>query len=136
MGTERPIVVHQLNATGVSPAEFIRIVAATGCKLVTLFTFDGGDQVPRSNTGLSYPQPVTPQNKAETLAALAETGVAVDGIEFFPLTEEVDLEIYVPALAMGANSAPSGHRRTCSSATTPWSSTSSASSATWPSARV
>ncbi len=101
MGTERPIVVHQLNATGVSPAEFIRMVAATGCKLVTLFTFDGGDQVPRSNTGLSYPQPVTPQNKAETLAALAETGVAVDGIEFFPLTEEVNLDIYVPALAMG-----------------------------------
>ncbi len=101
MGTERPIVVHQLNATGVSPAEFIRIVAATGCNLVTLFTFDGGDLVPRTNTGLSYPQPVTPENKAETLAALAETGVSVDGIEFFPLTEDVNLDIYVPALAMG-----------------------------------
>ena len=101
METARPIVVHQLNATGVSPAEFIRIVAGTGCKLVTLFTFDGGGQVPRTNTGLSYPQPVTQENKAETLAALAETGVAVDGIEFFPLTEEVDLDIYVPALAMG-----------------------------------
>ncbi len=101
MDTERPIVVHQLNATGVSPAEFIRIVASTGCNLVTLFTFDGGGVVPRSNTGLSYPQPVTPDNKAETLAALAETGVSVDGIEFFPLTDDVDLEIYVPALAMG-----------------------------------
>ena len=74
MGTERPIVVHQLNATGVSPAEFIRILAATGCKLVTLFTFDGGGQVPRSNTGLSYPQPVTPGNKAETLAGWPRPG--------------------------------------------------------------
>lgn len=101
MGTDRPIVVHQLNATGVTPAEFIRIVARAGCNLVTLFTFDGGDQVPRSNTGLSYPQPVTAENKAETMAALAETGVSVDGIEFFPLTEDVDLDIYVPALAMG-----------------------------------
>lgn len=101
MTTERPIVVHQLNATGASPAEFIRIVAATGCKLVTLFTFDGGGVVPRTNTGLSYPEPVTQENKAETLAALGETGVSVDGIEFFPLTEDVDLNIYVPALALG-----------------------------------
>ena len=101
MATERPIVVHQLNAPGVTPAQFIRMVAATGCNFVTLFTFDGAGQVPRSNTGLSYPQPVTQENKAETLAALAETGVSVDGIEFFPLTEEVDLDIYAPALAMG-----------------------------------
>ena len=101
MEPARPIVVHQLNATGVSPAEFIRMVAATGCNLVTLFTFDGGGVVPRSNTGLSYPQPVTLDNKAETLAALAETGVSVDGIEFFPLTEDVDLDIYIPALEMG-----------------------------------
>lgn len=98
----RPLIVHQLNATGVTPAEFIRIVAANGCDQVTLFTYDGGDLVPRTNTGLSYPQPVTQANKRETLDALTETGVALDGIEFFPLTETVDLDSYASALALGA----------------------------------
>jgi sugar phosphate isomerase/epimerase len=98
----RQLIVHQLNATGVSPAEFIRIVAANGVDQVTLFTYDGGDLVPRTNTGLSYPQPVTQANKRETLDALAETGVTVDGVEFFPLTEAVDLNSYAAALAIGA----------------------------------
>jgi sugar phosphate isomerase/epimerase len=100
--TRPPLIVHQLNATGISPAEFIRIVAANGCDQVTLFTYDGGDLVPRTNTGLSYPTPVTQANKRETLDALADTGVTVDGIEFFPLTDAVDLEAYRAALAMGA----------------------------------
>ena len=98
----RPLIVHQLNATGVSPAEFIRIVAANGVDQVTLFTYDGGDLVPRTNTGLSYPQPVTQANKRETMDALAETGVTVDGVEFFPLTDTVDLNLYAPSLALGA----------------------------------
>ena len=96
-----PLIVHQLNATGVSPAEFIRMVAANGVDQVTLFTYDGGDLVPRKNTGLSYPTPVTQANKQETLDALAETGVTVDAVEFFPLTDAVDLEIYAPSLALG-----------------------------------
>jgi sugar phosphate isomerase/epimerase len=100
--TRPPLIVHQLNATGVSPAEFIRIVAANGVDQVTLFTYDGGDLVPRTNTGLSYPTPVTQANKQETLDALAETGVTVDAVEFFPLTEAVDLDAYRAALAMGA----------------------------------
>lgn len=100
--TRPPLIVHQLNATGVSPAEFIRMVAANGVDQVSLFTYDGGDLVPRKNTGLSYPTPVTPANKQETLDALKETGVTVDAVEFFPLTDAVDLEAYRAALAMGA----------------------------------
>ncbi len=100
--TRPPLIVHQLNATGVSPAEFIRIVASNGVDQVTLFTYDGGDLVPRTNTGLSYPTPVTAANRQETLDALAETGVTVDAVEFFPLTDAVDLESYRAALAMGA----------------------------------
>lgn len=98
---ERQLILHQLNAVGVSPAEFIEIAAANDCGWVTLFTFDGGSVVPRSNTGLTYPEPVTQANKAEVLAALARTGVQVNGVEFFPMTDAVDIGEFRPALELG-----------------------------------
>jgi sugar phosphate isomerase/epimerase len=98
----RPIILHQLNATGVSPAEFVRLAADNDCRSVTMFAFDGGEVLPRSNSGLSYPTPVTAESKEQVRQALAENGVELDGIEFFPLTGEVDFERYRPALALGA----------------------------------
>jgi sugar phosphate isomerase/epimerase len=98
----RPIILHQLNAVGVTPADFIRIAADNDCRHVTLFAYDGGHVLPRSNTGLTYPTPVGAESKEEVRRALADGGVALDGIEFFPLTAEVDLDLYKPALALGA----------------------------------
>jgi len=98
----RPIILHQLNAVGLAPAEFIRIAAENDCHHVTVFAYDGGHVLPRSNTGLTYPTPVTAESKADVRAALEDGGVAIDGIEFFPLTAEVDFEVYKPALALGA----------------------------------
>lgn len=98
----RPIILHQLNAVGVSPSEFIRLAAANDCRQVSVFTFDGSDVLPRSNSGLAYPQPVTADSRRDVSRALADTGVTLDGVEFFPLTAEVDLNIYEPALALGA----------------------------------
>jgi sugar phosphate isomerase/epimerase len=97
----RPIMLHQLNAAGVSPAEFIRIAADNGCRRVTMFAYDGGHVLPRSNSGLSYPTPINEENKEDVRRALAETGVVLDGVEFFPLTADVDFEIYRPAMALG-----------------------------------
>jgi sugar phosphate isomerase/epimerase len=97
----RTIMLHQLNATGVAPDEFVRIAAAAGCRRVTMFTYDGSDILPRSNTGLSYPVPITPETKEEVGRALDETGVALDGVEFFPLVAGVDFEIYRPAMELG-----------------------------------
>jgi sugar phosphate isomerase/epimerase len=98
----RPIILHQLNAVGATPAEFVRIAADNDCRRVTMFAYDGGDVLPRSNSGLTYPTPIGPDMKDEVARALAETGVALDGIEFFPLTADVDFELYKPALALGA----------------------------------
>jgi sugar phosphate isomerase/epimerase len=98
----RPIMLHQLNAVGVTPAEFVRIAGDADCRRVTMFAYDGGHVLPRSNTGLTYPTPIGPEMKDEVRRALDETGVALDGIEFFPLTAEVDLDLYKPALALGA----------------------------------
>lgn len=97
----RQIMLHQLNANGVSPAEFIRIAADCGCDRVTMFAYDGGHVLPRSNSGLSYPTPISAENKEEVRQALAETGVVLDGVEFFPLNADVDFELYKPALAIG-----------------------------------
>lgn len=98
----RPIILHQLNAVGATPAEFVRIAADNDCRRVTMFAYDGGHVLPRSNSGLTYPTPIGPDMKDEVARALAETGVALDGIEFFPLTADVDFELYKPALALGA----------------------------------
>lgn len=94
-------MLHQLNATGVSPAEFVKIAADAGCRRVTMFAYDGSDVLPRSNSGLSYPIPITAETKDEVRQALADNDVALDGIEFFPLTADVDFELYRPALELG-----------------------------------
>jgi sugar phosphate isomerase/epimerase len=98
----RQLIVHQLNAVGATPVDFIKMSAAVGIQYVTVFTFDGATVLPRSNTGLNYPVAVSRGEKREVAAALADNGVAVNGIEFFPLTDEVDLNQYVPALDLGS----------------------------------
>ena len=97
----RTIMLHQLNATGVGPVEFVRIAADAGCRRVTMFAYDGSDILPRSNSGLSYPVPITAETKEDVRRALDETGVSLDGVEFFPLVADVDFERYRPALELG-----------------------------------
>ncbi len=98
----RPLIVHQLNAVGPSHVDFIKMAAAVDIQFVSIFTFDGGTVLPRSNTGLNYPQALSRHDKQTVAAALAVHGVAIDGIEFFPLTDEVDLNRYAAALDLGA----------------------------------
>lgn len=98
----RPIMLHQLCATGVDPADFVRLAAANDCPRVTMFAYNGNSTLPNANTGLSYPTPIAPEMAGEVRAALADGGVALDGVEFFPLTAEVDFERYKPAMALGA----------------------------------
>lgn len=97
----RQLVLHHMNAGEAAPAAFVRLAAAHGCDAVTLFAFEGSRVLPSSNAGLSYPAAVTPENEDEVRAALAETGVSLEAVEFFPITAEVDLELYRPALARG-----------------------------------
>ncbi len=98
----RTFVLHQLNAVELAPADFVRLAAQNDVDRVTLFAFDGGSVLPRSNSGLTYPTAITPQTRQDVLDTLADTGVGVDGVEFFPMTESVDLELYRPALELGA----------------------------------
>jgi sugar phosphate isomerase/epimerase len=98
----RPIILHQLCATGVDPAEFVNIAADNDCRDVTIFVYNGNATLPNSNTGLNYPEPVTSESRAELRRALVDNGVSLDGVEFFPITADVDFELYKPAIALGA----------------------------------
>lgn len=98
----RQIILHQLCATGVAPAEFVRLAAENDCAGVTMFAYNGNATLPDSNTGLSYPTPITAASRGEVRQALADCGVSLDGIEFFPITGEVDFALYKPALELGA----------------------------------
>jgi sugar phosphate isomerase/epimerase len=98
----RQIILHQLCATGVDPAEFVRIAADNDCRAVTMFAYNGNATLPDTNSGLSYPTPISADSREAVRRALADNGVALDGVEFFPITAEVDFEVYKPAIAMGA----------------------------------
>lgn len=99
---ERPIILHQMNAAGVDPDDFIHLAAANDCGAVTMFAYNGNATLPSSNNGLTYPTPISAESQEDVRRALAETGVQLDGVEFFPITAEVDFDVYKPALAMGA----------------------------------
>lgn len=108
---DRQIVLHQFNAPDASLVDLIAMASANGCDRVSIFGFNGASVLPPRNASLAYPQAVTPQNKREVMQALSDHGVTLDGIEFFPITAEVDFDVYRPALAqareMGARRAVS-----------------------------
>jgi sugar phosphate isomerase/epimerase len=99
---KRPILLHQLCAADLTLDAFIALAAANDCHTVSVFGFDGATVLPRSNTGLSYPTAITRETQAGVQRAMKEHHVAIDGVEFFPLTNDVDVEIYKPAIAMAA----------------------------------
>jgi sugar phosphate isomerase/epimerase len=98
----RQIILHQMNAAGVDPDAFVRLAADNACRTVTMFAYNGNATLPTTNTGLTYPTPISAESKDAVARALAETGVKLDGVEFFPITAEVDFEVYKPALVIGA----------------------------------
>ena len=95
----RQIVLHQMTAPDLDPVALIRLAGTELCPAVSLFGFDGASVLPARNAGLGYPAAVTAANKSAVQQALADSGVAIDGVEFFPITAKVDFELYRPALA-------------------------------------
>jgi sugar phosphate isomerase/epimerase len=90
----RPLGLHQITALEVSAPELVAIAHDVGCEHVTVFT-----HVPSPD--LPFPA-VTTSLVPELLARLDATGVVIGNIEIFPLTEEVDIEAYRPAVEVGA----------------------------------
>src|SRR5690606_27068620 len=97
MPMSRSIVLHQMTVMDVPPVALPALAASVGCREITLFTYSPASGLP---AGFEFPL-VTPARKRDLRAALAEHGVSVSGIEFFPIREDIDIARFAAPLALG-----------------------------------
>jgi sugar phosphate isomerase/epimerase len=90
----RPLGLHQMNALEISAVELVPIAHEVGCQYVCVFV-----AVPIPDLPF---QAMTPDMVPELQARMDATGITVENIEFFPLTEDVDVDSYRPAVELGA----------------------------------
>ena len=84
----------QLTAIDVDAVEYISIAAATRCDTVSLFV---------SQLGTQSKFPITTRENSDAVKAqLLATGIKVSNVECFMLIPNVDVEMYRPALQLGA----------------------------------
>jgi len=92
----RPLSLHHLSMTEVDPVELVAIAHETGYQHVCLFT-----EVPAAYGG-QFPLARGAQTIAAIRRRLADAGVSVCNIDFFPLTPEVRVADYRQGLEAGA----------------------------------
>ena len=85
----RPLALHQITAMTADPADLLRIAAQVGCASVCLFTHVPQVALPDAKEGAHAFPMVTPDNQSHFRAVMAETGVGVSNIEFFPVSARV-----------------------------------------------
>jgi sugar phosphate isomerase/epimerase len=96
----RPLGLHQLTAMDLDPLEFVRVAAACGYDHVSLFT--NRPRVPLEGHESTFVFPtVTREMTDELKPLLADSGLDVVNAEFFLMRPDIDLESYIPGLAMG-----------------------------------
>jgi sugar phosphate isomerase/epimerase len=97
----RPLGLHHLTVTELDALAFIEVAALAGYDQVTLFT--NAPYVPQAGRESMFVYPtVTPQVAGEVRAALQANRLGMVGAEFFLMTADVNLQAYVPGLAVGA----------------------------------
>jgi sugar phosphate isomerase/epimerase len=97
----RSLVLHQITAMDVAPPDFARMAAEAGCGQISVFTNCPDAVLPGQSARLDFPT-ITPQIKQAMRTALADNGVKVAGVEYFPILPDHDVQSYVPGLALGA----------------------------------
>lgn len=98
----RPLALHQITAMTADPAGLLRIAAQAGCASVCLFTHVPQVAIPDAEAGAHTFPMVTAANLGTFRAAMAETGVGVSNIEFFPVAPGLNVDALAPAFAIGA----------------------------------
>ncbi|NWK99165.1 xylose isomerase [Sphingobium lactosutens] len=96
----RPLALHHLTVRESSVFDLVKIAAENMCEAVCIFTHAPRIPIPGASF-TEYPL-VDCGNQAEFIATLRANGVGVGNIEFFPVTETLDLEDYRKSLAVGA----------------------------------
>ncbi|MCB2080057.1 MAG: sugar phosphate isomerase/epimerase [Novosphingobium sp.] len=97
---QRPLVLHQITAMDVAPLEFVRLAAGAGSDRVSVFTNCPDVILPGQTAKLAFPT-ITQAEKADMLAIMADTGIGVAGVEYFPIVPGLDVSQFVPGLALG-----------------------------------
>jgi sugar phosphate isomerase/epimerase len=100
MITERTLVLHQITAMDVPPPDFARMAAEAGCDQISVFTNCPDAILPGQSARLDFPT-ITEAMKRDMRAALADHGVRVNGVEYFPVLADLDVRDYLPGLALG-----------------------------------
>ncbi len=90
----RPLALHHQTALEVSPAELLAIAHELDCQHVCVFAHLPLPDLPF--------KAVTADMVPELRARMTATGVTVTNVEFFALTEHVDVESFRPAIELGA----------------------------------
>lgn len=97
---DRPLALHHLTMRESPIEELIATAAETGCSDVCLFTH--APRVPVPGATFTHFPTVDRSNLAGVKAALAEHRIGVTNIEFFPVTEDLDMADYAESFAIGA----------------------------------
>ncbi|NDY91251.1 sugar phosphate isomerase/epimerase family protein [Ideonella livida] len=95
ISTPRTLSLAQLIALPYNPPQMVALAAATGCTGVGLRL------LPTAPGGRHYPLMDAPALLAETLAALADTGVQVMDLEVVRLGEAFDVTAFLPLFDVG-----------------------------------
>lgn len=97
---QRTLVLHQITAMDVAPPAFARMAAEADCNQISVFTNCPETILPGQSAQLDFPT-ITRQMKREMQAALADHGVRINGVEYFPILADLDVDDYVPGLVLG-----------------------------------
>lgn len=96
LGARHGLCLEQLTVWGASPQETVRIAADLGCDAVSLWVQSAGD-------GCAAPPLIEDRGmRAETKAAIRDTGLRVRTIECFVIAPDTVPDHYRPALAVGS----------------------------------
>ncbi len=90
----RPLALHQMNALEIPATELVSIAHEVGCERVCVFVHAPLPDLPF--------EAITPSMLPEMLARMDATGVKVRNVEFFPLTDEVEIDSFQRPLELGA----------------------------------
>ena len=98
---ERPLGLHQLSALDLSPVQLVEAAGEIGYRQVSLFTNAPMAKPPAGQEWKFLFPTVTEETRQEVLSRLSAYGLSVVNAEFFLMRPGVDLESYVPGLALG-----------------------------------
>jgi sugar phosphate isomerase/epimerase len=96
----RPIGLHQISVMDADPLEFVDVAAAAGCDRISIFTFSPVPVLPGQKSRFLFPT-VTREMQHAMRQRLVAQGVAVMGVEYFPITGDADVAEYIGGLSLG-----------------------------------